>query len=92
MDTHERFGWLDIQTISDHLCEKYPEIPPYSLRFTALKKLVESLPGFSPDPGHPANEKILETIQAAWQLERSNPSPVRKSPAEPDGPESDTGG
>ena len=32
--------------------------------------LVESLPGFKEEPGHPCNERILEAIQQAWIDER----------------------
>lgn len=62
----ERFGWLDVDLIGEKLAEVYRGRDPLRVRFTELRALVESLPGFEPDPDHPVNEKILETIQAEW--------------------------
>jgi FeS assembly protein IscX len=67
---NDTFGWLDVDEIAIRLHEAHPEVDPLSLRFTALRGLVEKLPGFAPDPDHPVNEKILETIQMAWHDER----------------------
>ncbi|MBX9735809.1 MAG: Fe-S cluster assembly protein IscX [Phycisphaerales bacterium] len=64
------FGWLDIEDIALALHEAHPRVDPLTLRFTALRGLVEALPGFAPDPAHPVNEKILESIQVAWHEER----------------------
>lgn len=60
------FGWLDIDDIAEALDLAHSAVNPYALRFTELRRLVEALPGFKADPDHPVNEKILETIQAAW--------------------------
>ncbi|MBC7834790.1 MAG: Fe-S cluster assembly protein IscX [Phycisphaerales bacterium] len=60
------FGWLDVQRISEELAAAYPGMQPYTVRFIELRKLVESLPGFEEEAGHPVNEKILETIQSHW--------------------------
>lgn len=65
------FGWLDIEIIVDALMRTHPTVDPIALRFTALRAMVERLDGFEPDPEHPVNERILETIQAAWIDERS---------------------
>jgi FeS assembly protein IscX len=64
------FGWLDVQRIGEELADRHPKTDPYSVRFTELRSLVEALPGFEPDPNHPVNEKILETIQSNWVEER----------------------
>ncbi len=64
------FGWLDVQRIAEELADRHASKDPYALRFTELRALVEALPGFVPDPKHPVNEKILETIQANWAEER----------------------
>ncbi len=64
------FGWLDVQRIAEELADRDPKTDPYSVRFTDLRKLVEQLPGFTPDPKHPVNEKILETIQVKWAEEK----------------------
>lgn len=64
------FGWLDVQRIGEELADRHPDLDPYNVRFTELRSLVEALPGFDPDPSHPVNEKILETIQANWAEER----------------------
>jgi FeS assembly protein IscX len=66
------FGWLDVQRIAEELADRHPGADPYLLRFTELRALVESLPGFAPDPKHPVNEKILETIQSNWADERED--------------------
>lgn len=64
------FGWLDVQRIAEELAGRHPATNPYTVRFTDLRSLVEALPGFAPDPRHPVNEKILETIQVNWADER----------------------
>ncbi len=66
------FGWLDVQRIAEELADRHPDTDPYTVRFTELRALVEALPGFDPDPKHPVNEKILETIQANWTEERDD--------------------
>ena len=68
----ETFGWLEVDTIAEHLAEQHPQIDPYSVRFPALKQMVLALQGFHEEPGHPVNEKILETIQARWIEERED--------------------
>lgn len=62
----ETFGWLDVELIGELLAQRHPTIDPLRVRFTQLRGLVEGLAGFVPDPEHPVNEKILETIQANW--------------------------
>lgn len=66
------FGWLDVQRIAEELADQHPSRDPFAIRFTELRSLVEKLPGFEPDPKHPVNEKILETIQANWAEERED--------------------
>ncbi|MDX2148262.1 MAG: Fe-S cluster assembly protein IscX [Planctomycetota bacterium] len=66
------FGWLDVDVIAEQLAERHPSVDPLTLRFVALRGLVQALPGFTPDPAHPVNEKILEAIQAAWIDERED--------------------
>jgi len=61
-----RLGWLDVEEIGELLAAAYPSRDPLRVRFTELRALVEALDGFSPDPDHPVNEKILEAIQAEW--------------------------
>ena len=60
--------WTDVEEIGIQLQEKYPEIEPYSVRFTDLHKYVTSLDGFSGDPAK-SNEGLLEAIQTAWNEE-----------------------
>jgi FeS assembly protein IscX len=60
--------WTDSEEIGIQLQEKYPEVEPYSVRFTDLHKYVTSLPGFTGDPAK-SNEGILEAIQTAWNEE-----------------------
>jgi len=66
------FSWLETDVIGEMLAEHYPSVDPYRVGFTQLKKMVAELPGFKEEPGHPVNEKILETIQAAWIEERED--------------------
>ncbi len=62
------FDWTDSEEIGILLQEKYPEIEPYTVRFTDLHKYVTGLPGFVGDPAK-SNEGILEAIQTAWNEE-----------------------
>ena len=58
--------WLDVVEISEALVDEHPEIDPLTIAFPKLKSLVQSLPDFQEQSGHPSNEKILEAIQQAW--------------------------
>ncbi len=60
--------WTDSLEIGILLQETYPDIEPYSVRFTDLHKYVTGLPGFVGDPAN-SNEGILEAIQTAWNEE-----------------------
>ena len=60
--------WTDTEEIGIQLQERYPEIEPYSVRFTDLLQYVVGLPGFVGDPAK-SNEGLLEAIQAAWNEE-----------------------
>lgn len=60
--------WKDAGEIGIQLQEKYPEIEPYSVRFTDLHKYVTGLPGFVGDPSK-STEPLLEAIQTAWYEE-----------------------
>lgn len=68
----ETFHWLDVDRIAEELTAAHPAREPYSVRFTELRELVRALPGFRERPGHPVNERILETIQQAWAEERAD--------------------
>lgn len=72
----ETLHWLDVQTIGELLEERHPDRDPLHIGFVELKYLVANLPGFAEQPGHPCNEKILETIQAVWIEERNDTRPV----------------
>ena len=60
--------WTDTEEIGIQLQEKYPELDPYSVRFTDLHQYVMELPGFIGDPAK-SNEGLLEAIQTAWHEE-----------------------
>jgi FeS assembly protein IscX len=60
--------WTDTEEIGIQLQEKFPDIEPYSVRFTDLLRYVTGLPGFVGDPAK-SNEGLLEAIQAAWNEE-----------------------
>jgi FeS assembly protein IscX len=66
------YGWLEVDRIAELLAERHPGVDPYGVRFSELKRLVMELPGFREEPGHPVNERILETIQAKWVEERED--------------------
>lgn len=66
------FGWLEVRLIGEILAERHSEIDPYSVGFPKLRALVEALPGFVEEPGHPVNERILEEIQRHWIEERQD--------------------
>lgn len=68
----ETFHWLDVQRIAEELADLHPDADPYGLSFIELRSLVEALPGFEPQPDHPANERILEEIQRLWHEERED--------------------
>jgi FeS assembly protein IscX len=60
--------WTDSEEIGILLQEKFPDLDPYTVRFTDLHKYVTELPGFIGDPAK-SNEGILEAIQTAWHEE-----------------------
>jgi FeS assembly protein IscX len=64
------FGWLDVTRIAEELADRHPDVDPLSVKFVDLRRMVTELPGFQEEPGHPVNEKILETIQMYWNGER----------------------
>ena len=61
--------WTDITEIAVALADKHIDTDPTYIRFTDLMKLVTDLDDFEDTPAH-CNEKILESIQAAWLEER----------------------
>ncbi len=63
---NDTLHWLDVEEIAEELEEAHPGIDPLRLGFPKLRSLVEALPNFTERPGHPCNERILETIQAHW--------------------------
>ncbi len=60
--------WTDTEEIGIQLQEKYPEMEPYSVRFTDLHRYVTELEGFRGDPAK-STEPLLEAIQTAWNEE-----------------------
>ncbi len=71
----KEFGWLDVDRIAELLAERFPARDPFTVRFTELRGMIESLPNFRPDPAHPVNEKILETVQVRWHEEKEDLAP-----------------
>ncbi len=66
------FHWLDVDLIAERLADAHPGRDPLTVRFPELRDLVRSLEGFAEQPGHPVNERILETIQMKWLEERED--------------------
>lgn len=60
--------WTDVEELGIQLQEKYPELDPYTVRFTDLHRYVTGLLGFTGDPAK-STEGILEAIQTAWHEE-----------------------
>ena len=60
--------WSDTLEIAIQLQEKYPDIEPFTVRFTDLHRYVTELPSFVGDPMK-SNESKLEAIQTAWHEE-----------------------
>jgi FeS assembly protein IscX len=71
MKPDDTIHWLDVDLIAEALAQRFPDKDPLRIGFVELKRLVESLPNFREQPGHPANERILEEIQQCWIEERS---------------------
>jgi len=66
------FSWTDIEDIVLALDEAHADLDPASVRFTALRAMIEALPDFVPEPGQNVNEQILEAVQAGWIEERED--------------------
>jgi FeS assembly protein IscX len=64
----QEITWSDAEEIGIRLQEKYPELDPYTVRFTDLHKYVTALEGFTDDPTK-STEGKLEAIQMAWHEE-----------------------
>jgi FeS assembly protein IscX len=60
--------WNDAEEIGIQLQEKFPDLDPFTVRFTDLHKYVTGLEGFADDPSK-SNEPKLEAIQMAWHEE-----------------------
>ena len=69
-------NWTDAEEIGIQLQEKFPEIDPYTVRFTDLHKYVTELPGFVGDPAK-SNEGILEAIQTSNRMKSERESRAR---------------
>ena len=67
-----KLSWTDVEDLALRLLEEHPKVDPLAVRFTQLKQMVQALPDFEEKPGHPVNEKILETIQATWHEEKQD--------------------
>ncbi len=78
------FGWTDIEDIVLALDEAHPEVDALSIRFTELRKMIEALKDFEPEPGQNVNEQILEAVQAGWHEERQEQAALDRSDPDPD--------
>ena len=79
------FGWTDIEDIVLALDEAHPDVDALSVRFTELRKMIEALDDFEPEPGQNVNEQILEAVQAGWHEERQEQAALDRSESAPDG-------
>jgi FeS assembly protein IscX len=62
------FDWESLEDIAIGLTDRFPELDPYTVRFTDMHKWITELPGFIGDPQQ-SNESKLEAIQTAWHEE-----------------------
>ena len=83
-----QFSWTDIEDIVLALDETHADVDPTSVRFTALRAMIEALPDFAPEPGQNVNEQILEAVQAGWIEERED----AEGHAQPSDPDDDASG
>ncbi len=60
--------WTDTEEIGIQLQEIYPQLDPYTVRFTDLHRYVTEIPGFIGNPAK-STESLLEAIQTAWHEE-----------------------
>ena len=44
------FDWDNVEDIAIGLADKFPDVDPYTVRFTDMHKWVTELPGFAGDP------------------------------------------
>ena len=64
----QTFDWDNFEEIAIALADKFPDLDPYTVRFTDMHKWIIDLPGFTGDPGK-SNESKLEAIQLALHEE-----------------------
>jgi FeS assembly protein IscX len=62
------FDWDSLDDIAIGLTDKFPDVDPFTVRFTDMHKWITELPGFAGDPMK-SNESKLEAIQQAWHEE-----------------------
>jgi len=58
------FDWDNFEEIAIALTDKFPDLDPFTVRFTDMHKWITELPGFAGDPAK-SNESKLEAIQMA---------------------------
>ena len=66
------FGWLEVDLIAELMAERHRDLDPLRVNFVDLRRLIQALPGFAEEAGHPCNEKILETVQVKWLEEKQD--------------------
>jgi FeS assembly protein IscX len=62
------FDWDNLDDIAIRLTDKFPDLDPFTVRFTDMHKWITELPDFAGDP-QKSNESKLEAIQLAWHEE-----------------------
>ena len=60
-----KLSWDQTEDVALSLYEKFPDVDPFTVRFTDLHKWITELDGFSDDPAA-SSEGKLEAIQMAW--------------------------
>ena len=59
------FDWDSLDDIAIGLADRFPDLDPYTVRFTDMHKWITELEDFDDDPMK-SNEAKLERIQMAW--------------------------
>ena len=67
----QALDWDNIEDIAIGLTDKFPDVDPFTVRFTDMHKWITELSGFAGDPLK-SNESKLEAIQMAWHEERED--------------------
>ena len=64
----QTMDWDNFEDIAIALTDRFPDLDPYTVRFTDMHKWITELDDFNDDP-NASTEGKLEAIQMAWYEE-----------------------